>query len=194
MTAKLPHSPVFARPEFVVISERHPNRRTHDSISHAEHSQSTLQDLFRQRNGRLAIDRPIEEQRKNLDRRGAQIPMARGTRATAVTAYGIYAEWIHGPETQPGRAFLYLSRRRLFPRLLRITQRIRFPYRQSLPLSSFSARISTCAGASFPSGFAGRPRRLQVPSGPGVSAPPNHCWRRISGWGLGSGVACDSAR
>ena len=63
---------------------------------------------FRQRNGRLAIDRPIEEQRKNLDRRGAQIPMARGTRATAVAAYGIYAEWIHGPETQPGRAFLYL--------------------------------------------------------------------------------------
>ena len=64
---------------------------------------------FRERNSRLALDRPIPDQRETLDRRGGRLlPMAEGMLAAPVDAYGVPAEWIDVRDTRSDRAFLYL--------------------------------------------------------------------------------------
>ena len=64
---------------------------------------------FRQRNSRLALDRPIPDQRETIDRRGGRLlPMAAGMVAAQVSAFDVPAEWIDARNTRSDRAFLYL--------------------------------------------------------------------------------------
>jgi monoterpene epsilon-lactone hydrolase len=63
---------------------------------------------FRQRNSRLSLDRPIPDQRETMDRRGGNLPMAKGMVAAPVNAYGVPAEWIDVRDNRSDSAFLYL--------------------------------------------------------------------------------------
>lgn len=64
--------------------------------------------LFRYRNSRLPLDRPIPEQRRAVDARGRLLPMAPGMAAARVDAYGTPAEWVDRAGGKSERAFLYL--------------------------------------------------------------------------------------
>ena len=64
---------------------------------------------FCQRNRRLALDRPIDDQRRTLDARGAALlPMEKGMQAAPVNGFGVPGEWIDAQGTRSDRAFLYL--------------------------------------------------------------------------------------
>lgn len=64
---------------------------------------------FRARNSRLPLDRPIQDQRETMDRRGhSLLPMAEAMQASPVDAFGVPSEWIDMKGTRSKRAFLYL--------------------------------------------------------------------------------------
>lgn len=63
---------------------------------------------FRQRNRSLDMGRPLALQRANLDRLGAQAPVAKGTQVLRFAIDGIPAEWIDGPDVHRDRVLLYL--------------------------------------------------------------------------------------
>ncbi len=61
---------------------------------------------FRLRNQRLALDRPVEEQRRNLDRLGARLPLPKGAAVHRFDLDGVPAEWIDTPGVFPDRVLL----------------------------------------------------------------------------------------
>ncbi len=64
---------------------------------------------FRARNSRLPLDRPIQDQRETLNRRGHRLlPMAEGMQTSPEDAFGVPSEWIDAKCTRSESAFLYL--------------------------------------------------------------------------------------
>ena len=67
-----------------------------------------FKEFFRQRNRRLPLDRPLDDQRETIDMRGRRLPMAAGMQAMPVDAFGVPSEWLDACSTRSETAFLYL--------------------------------------------------------------------------------------
>ncbi len=67
-----------------------------------------FKEVFRWRNSRLPLDRPIDEQRRSIDARGGRLPVAAGIQAMPVDAFGVPAQWLDARDTRSSRALLYL--------------------------------------------------------------------------------------